>query len=126
MMVDKDEDYIQEGEKKSKTVRIPADVWNPIVKDAKRHRCKTSQVIVSILGAYYDKNQNAPLLPYQCPACLKVNEPFSNFCNDCGFPLNPAAAGDMKDARAFINKAQEDPAVMAEYADWLKTRKPEK
>ena len=120
--MDEDEDIIKEGEKKSKTVRIPADIWNPIIKQSRKHHCKTSQVIVTILGAYFDENQES-LLPYQCPICRKINEPGTNYCGGCGNPLNSHAAEEMQNFREYVNKFKNDPAVMAEYTEWLKKRK---
>lgn len=121
--MDDDEDFIKEGEKKSKTIRVPSDIWNLIVGQSRKHHCKTSQVIVTILGAYFDANQKNPLLPYQCPSCRKVNETGANYCNDCGTPLNEEAAAELLEMKSYINKFKEDPAVMAEYAEWLKNKK---
>jgi len=118
-----DDGLIKEGEHKFKTLRVPAKIWNPIVKDANKHHCKTSQVMITILGSHFDENREAPLLPYQCPLCMKINEPFTNYCGGCGQPLNQAAAEEMRNFKDYINKFKTDPDVMREYADWLEKHK---
>lgn len=114
-----DDKSIEEGTSKSKTVRFPAEIWNPIVRQSEKHHCKTSQVIVTIVGSYFDKNFDAPFLPYQCPICMKVNEPLTNYCGECGHPLNQTAAEEMRNFKDYINKFRTDPAVMREYTEWL-------
>ncbi len=120
---DDEDDFIKEGEKRSKTVRLPSSIWNPIVTKANKHRCKTQQVIVSVLADYFDNDSNTPFLPYQCPVCLHANEPMAKYCIECGTPLSQEATKEMQDIRAYINKIKEDPAVMAEYSEWLRTHK---
>ncbi len=121
--MDDDDELLEEGQIRSKTVRLPADIWNPIVLQSRKHHCKTSQVIRSILGAYFDSNAGTSLLPYQCPICLRINEPMANYCSECGHPLNKSAAEDMKNFKDYINKFKTDPAVVREYAAWLERNK---
>lgn len=98
-------------------------IWTKIVEISEKEHSDTSQVIISIVGAYLDKSPQAPLLPYQCPSCRKVNEPGANYCSDCGTPLNSIAAAEMLEMREYINKFKNDPDVMKEYSEWLRTRK---
>jgi site-specific recombinase XerD len=65
------------------------------------------------------KVESSSLEPRQCPACMSLCSPMSNFCNKCGSPLTEAARVEKDEA---IKRIMADETLRTALTDLLKQR----
>jgi hypothetical protein len=97
--------------KQQVNIRLPVDLIEKI-NDIAEELGKSSTVIYTeAISEYVDRISSRI-----CQGCHTVNKPESNFCYNCGLPMNPEGLAEFQRIREYIQK---NPRVLMDNAKQL-------
>ncbi len=89
---------------KQVNIRIPSEITEKINRIANESGCSYQDVYLKAISDYVDR-----YFSRVCQGCNALNSPDSNFCSNCGLPMNPEGLEEFRKIREYI---QNNPRVL--------------